>query len=162
MAQGTSNRDSMTTRGARLFGLEAAAKLLGGGRAAAAAIDVNERSWRAWVGGEREISEGVLTDTAGALEAHAIACQAHAAKLRAIAAGDVAPADPARIVAQFGGGGAGGKSDSVARFRALPRALGLEVARGRIKLEEAERCTCQEWPTHCANDCPLHGLEGEQ
>ena len=22
-------------------------------------------------------------------------------------------------------------------------------------------CTCQRYPTHCANDCPLHGLEGE-
>ena len=24
-----------------------------------------------------------------------------------------------------------------------------------------ERCTCQAYPTHCANDCPLHGLEEE-
>lgn len=22
-------------------------------------------------------------------------------------------------------------------------------------------CTCQRYPTHCANDCPLHGLEEE-
>lgn len=137
MAQGTSNRDSMTARGARLFGLDAAAKLLGGGRAAATAIGVNERSWRAWIGGEREISEGVLCDTAAALEAHAIACQAQAAKLRAIAAGESNP-DAARIVAQFGGGGGGGKSDTIARFRALPRELSLDVARGRKTLEEAE------------------------
>ncbi len=22
-------------------------------------------------------------------------------------------------------------------------------------------CTCQAYPTHCANDCPLHGLDDE-
>lgn len=30
---------------------------------------------------------------------------------------------------------------------------------------EADRapvCTCQRFPTHCANDCPLHGLEGDE
>lgn len=142
MAQGTSNRDSMTARAARLFGLDAAAKLLGGGRAAATAIGVNERSWRAWIGGEREIGEGVLCDTAAALEARAIACQAQAAKLRAIAEGKPFGMDsggePARIVAQFGGGRGGGKTYQASRFAALPRDLSLDVARGRKTLEEAE------------------------
>lgn len=133
MAQGTSNRDSMTARGARLFGLDAAAKLLGGGRAAAKAIDVNERSWRAWVGGDREISEGVLTDTAAALEAHAIACQAQAAKLRAIAAGTH---EPAALTAEMLA--LAGPSPTAGRMRALPRDLSLEVARGRMTLDDAE------------------------
>ncbi len=23
----------------------------------------------------------------------------------------------------------------------------------------ADSCTCQRYPTHCANDCPIHGLD---
>jgi hypothetical protein len=30
----------------------------------------------------------------------------------------------------------------------------------RVMAEWCEQvCTCQAYPTHCANDCPLHGLE---
>ena len=24
---------------------------------------------------------------------------------------------------------------------------------------DLDECTCQRWPTHCADDCPIHGID---
>lgn len=66
----------------RIALLEQAAELLGGGRALARALGVAERSVRAWLAGERGISDGVLADTEKALLAHSEKCGRLAVKIR--------------------------------------------------------------------------------
>lgn len=40
--------------------------------------------------------------------------------------------------------------------RAVARAVALAIQPSQLV------CSCQAYPTHCANDCPLHGLEEEE
>jgi hypothetical protein len=67
----------------RIALLESAAELLGGQRALARCLNVSERSVRAWLAGDRNISNGVLADTGAALIAHAERCLGYAAGIRA-------------------------------------------------------------------------------
>lgn len=53
-----------------------AVQLLGGQRAAAAYLKVNERHIRYLMAGERELHDGILRDTAAALVLHADKCRA--------------------------------------------------------------------------------------
>lgn len=51
-----------------------------------------------------------------------------------------------------------------AQLDAVASAMGPMVAyRARVPskgpIVDPSACTCQRYPTHCANDCPLHGLE---
>jgi hypothetical protein len=58
----------------RIALLETATELLGGQRGLARILNVGERSVRAWLAGDRGISDGVLRDVAQALARHAAAC----------------------------------------------------------------------------------------
>lgn len=55
-----------------------ACRLIGGQRAMAQAIKVNERNVRYWVAGEKPLRDGVINDAAEALRLHAEACLAAA------------------------------------------------------------------------------------
>jgi hypothetical protein len=66
----------------RIALLEKAAELLGGQRALARVLDVGERSVRAWLAGDRNISDGVLSDTQDALSVHAMKCTTLAHEFR--------------------------------------------------------------------------------
>lgn len=130
MSQGSKALASNTVRMARNVALTNAGKLIGGNRRLADTIKVSERSVRAWLGGEREISNGVLTDAAAALEAHACKCREEARKLREL--GGAGHLDKDAIDNDAG-------ADRVARFRALPRDVQLRVAKGELELDAAER-----------------------
>ncbi|MFZ4687886.1 MAG: YdaS family helix-turn-helix protein [Polymorphobacter sp.] len=63
--------------------LAEAAEAIGGQRALARALGVGERSVRAWLAGERSISDGVLLDAETAVERHITYCQSVIAKMEA-------------------------------------------------------------------------------
>lgn len=69
--------------GARMMGLEVAARMLGGTDNLAGILDINPRSLRAKYTADRGIADGELVATAVALEEKAAKILAHAAKLRA-------------------------------------------------------------------------------
>jgi hypothetical protein len=66
----------------RIALLEKAAEALGGQRALARVLNVGERSVRAWLAGDRNISDGVLSDTQDALSVHAMKCTTLAHEFR--------------------------------------------------------------------------------
>lgn len=68
----------------RIAALVDAAAVLGGQRALAALLGVNERSVRAWLGGGRSIGDGVLRDTQRLVGEHADRCHAVAGQLAAL------------------------------------------------------------------------------
>lgn len=75
----------------RMMGLETSVKMLGTQQSLADALGIDVRSLRAKLTAERGVSDGDLAWTAAALDARAEHIRCHAAKLRALAAGEPIP-----------------------------------------------------------------------